>query len=48
MKKTNLKRISLIILFLLVLPVVLTWIFVAQPTITKNVPSHLTVESACS
>ncbi len=46
MKKTNVKRIFLIILFLLIIPIFSTWLLVAQPTITKNSPSNLTLESS--
>ena len=44
MKKTSLKRISYIILFLLIFPIFIVWIFVSQPTITKNAPSNLTLD----
>jgi hypothetical protein len=46
MKKTNLKRIFILILFLLIIPIFSTWILVAQPTFTKNSPSHLTLKSS--
>ena len=46
MKKTSAKRISFIIFFLLIMPIFITWILVAQPTITQNSPSKLTLESS--
>ena len=46
MKKINLKRILLIILLLLIIPVFSVWILVAQPTFTKNSLSRLTLESS--
>jgi hypothetical protein len=46
MKKINRKRILLIILFLLIIPVFSAWILIAQPTFTKNSPSRLTLESS--
>ncbi len=46
MKKPSAKRVCLIILFLLVLPVFVAWILVAQPTIAKNNPSNQTLKSA--
>lgn len=46
MKKPRAKRIFSIILFLLVLPIFATWILVAQPTLSKNDPSRLTLDSA--
>jgi hypothetical protein len=46
MKKTSVKRISFIIFFLLIMPIFITWILVAQPTITQNSPSNLTLESS--
>jgi hypothetical protein len=46
MKKTNLKRIFFLIFFLLIIPIFFTWILVAQPTFTKNSPSHLSLESS--
>jgi hypothetical protein len=46
MKKTNLKRIFFLIFFLLIIPIFCTWIFVAQPTFTKNSPSAVTLESS--
>ncbi len=45
MKKANLKRIFFIFLFLLIIPIFSTWILVAQPTVTKNSPSNLTLEN---
>jgi hypothetical protein len=46
MKNTNVKRIFILILFLLIVPIFSTWLLVAQPTITKNTPSHLRLESS--
>jgi hypothetical protein len=46
MKKANVKRIFFLIVFLLIIPIFSTWILVAQPTITKNSPSNLTLESS--
>jgi hypothetical protein len=46
MKKPSVKRIFFIILFLLILPIIFTWILVAQPTITKNSPSNLILENS--
>jgi hypothetical protein len=46
MKKTSVKRIFFIILFLLIIPIFFSWILVSQPTITKNPPSNLTLESS--
>jgi hypothetical protein len=46
MKKINLKRILLIIILLLIIPVFSAWVLIAQPTFTKNIPSGLTVESS--
>ena len=46
MKKTNVKRIFFLIFFLLIIPIFSTWILVAQPTFTKNSPSHLTLENS--
>jgi hypothetical protein len=45
MKKTSVKRISFIIFFALIMPIFIAWILVAQPTIVRNSPSKLTVES---
>jgi hypothetical protein len=46
MKKPNIIRILLIILFLLLIPVFSVWILVAQPTFTQNTPFGLTVENS--
>jgi Zn-dependent M28 family amino/carboxypeptidase len=46
MKKPSVKRIFFIILVLLILPIFSTWILVAQPTITKNSPSNLSLDSS--
>ncbi len=46
MKKPSFKRIVLIIWLMLILPVFATWILIAQPGITKNSPSKLTLDSA--
>ena len=46
MKKANIRRIFFLIFFLLIIPIFSTWILVAQPTFTKNSPSHLTLESS--
>ena len=46
MKKPSVKRIFFIILVLLILPLFSTWILVAQPTITKNSPSNLSLDSS--
>lgn len=46
MKKPRFKRIVFIILLLLILPLFATWILIAQPIITKNSPSKLTLDSA--
>ena len=46
MKKTSVKRVSFIIFLLLIMPIFITWILVAQPTITKNAPSNLTLDSS--
>jgi Zn-dependent M28 family amino/carboxypeptidase len=46
MKKPSAKRIFFIILVLLILPIFSTWILVAQPSITKNSPSNLRLESS--
>jgi Zn-dependent M28 family amino/carboxypeptidase len=45
-KRPSFKRIFIIIFILLVLPVFAAWILIAQPTITKNAPSNLTIDSA--
>ena len=45
MKKPSAKRILLIVLVLLVLPILGTWILIAQPTITQNDPSNVTLDS---
>jgi len=46
MRKTSIKRIFFIILFLLILPIFITWILVSQPTITHNSPSQVSLDSA--
>jgi hypothetical protein len=46
MKKIKLKRIFFIIFFLLIIPIFTTWILVAQPTLTKNSPSAVTLETS--
>lgn len=46
MKKPNVKRIFLIFILLLIIPIFSVWLLVAQPTFTKNSPSNLTLESA--
>jgi hypothetical protein len=45
-KRPSFKRIFIIIFILLVLPVFAAWILIAQPAITKNAPSNLTIDSA--
>jgi hypothetical protein len=46
MKKPNVKRIFLIILSLLIIPIFSTWLLVAQPIFTNNSPSNITLESS--
>ena len=45
MKKPSLKRILILISVLLILPIFAVWILIAQPTITKNAPSKVALES---